>query len=69
MSGCYQRIFFSNLKANIFENMTNVIQIIGVYIFLAWEVMRKGLGIGEFTLYFNAVNQELSFINKNGTIC
>ncbi len=63
MSGCYQRIFFSNLKANIFENMTNVIQIIGVYIFLAWEVMRKGLGIGEFTLYFNAVNQFSASIN------
>lgn len=63
MSESYQKIFFSNLKAYLFENVTNVIQIMGVYVFLAWEVIKKGFGIGDFTLYFNAVNQFSASVN------
>ena len=57
MQRCYQNIFLSNLKAYLFENATTVIQKLGVYLLLAVEVVKRGLNIGDFTLYFNAVNQ------------
>ena len=53
----YQKIFYSNLKAYWFENGMMLVQTGGIYILLALEVVRKGLGIGDFTMYFNAVNQ------------
>ena len=59
----YKKIFSSNLKAYIFENTTTVIQKIGIYILLAIEVIKRGLKIGDFTLYFNAINQFSNSIN------
>lgn len=39
------------------RSVTSIIQHIGLYTFLAMDVLTKGLGIGSFTLCFNAVNQ------------
>ena len=49
---------FTNL-----ENATSVIEKGGIYALLAYEVIRKGLKVGDFTLYFNAVNRFSDSIN------
>ena len=63
MGRCYKKIFSSNLRAYIFENATSVIEKGGIYALLAYEVIRKGLKVGDFTLYFNAVNRFSDSIN------
>ena len=51
-------------KNSIFENTTSAIQKVGIYVLLAIEVLKKGLGVGDFTLYFNAINQFSGSINS-----
>lgn len=60
----YRKIFNSNFKAYAFENTTSAIQKVGIYVLLAIEVLKKGLGVGDFTLYFNAINQFSGSINS-----
>ena len=67
---CFLEIYNINRKIDLtlsqygkFENTTTVIQKIGIYILLAIEVIKRGLKIGDFTLYFNAINQFSNSIN------
>lgn len=62
--GIFSEIYGVNRSMNLFtaryadmESVITVIQKIGIYVLLALESIKKGLGIGEFTIYFNAVNQ------------
>ena len=64
LSGSLHEVFRVNKKIHSIqaqnrslEGTTSVIQQTSVYILLALEVVRQGLNIGDFTLYFNAVNQ------------
>ena len=53
---------FTTRHANI-ESGIAVIQKIGIYVVLALESIKKGLGIGDFTIYFQAVNQFTDSMN------
>ncbi len=57
LANAYKNIFFSNFKVNVIENTTNILQMSATYFLLAIEVVYRKLTIGDFTMYFNAVNQ------------
>lgn len=64
MKNAYQKIFISNFKAYLFENLSAAIQLAFVYLLLAIEVIYRKMDIGKFTLYFNAINQFSNSINS-----
>jgi len=59
------RIQFFVLLSDDVRGVTSAVQHVGLYLLLALEVLSKGLGLGSFTLYFNAVNQ---FSNSLGLL-
>ena len=52
----YNKVRMLNTRNSLFATFTSNIQLLGVYFILLWQAIENGLGYGDFTIQFNAVN-------------